>query len=148
MRRLVSAICITVLMLYFIPLYAQENIKDGTKQKSIEDVAVESVLEWLKIIDAGKYKEGWDICSEYLKKAVEKSDFEKSMKGALSPLGKVIKREVLSKKFFKSLPGAPDGEYVVIEFKSVFENKKEAVETITSMKEKDGKLRVGGYYIK
>lgn len=61
---------------------------------------------------------------------------------------KVISRVVSTKEFMTSLPGAPDGEYVVIQFKTSFENKKEAVETVTPKKDKDGKWRVSGYYIK
>jgi hypothetical protein len=53
-----------------------------------------------------------------------------------------------SKTYMTSLPGAPDGEYVVIKFETSFQNKKSAVETITPMREKDGKWRVSGYYIK
>ncbi len=47
-----------------------------------------------------------------------------------------------------SLPGAPDGEYVVIQYNTEFENKKVAIETITPMLDDDGKWRVSGYYIK
>lgn len=47
-----------------------------------------------------------------------------------------------------SLPGAPDGKYVVIQYDTSFENKKAAVETVTPMLDKDGKWRVSGYYIK
>jgi hypothetical protein len=47
-----------------------------------------------------------------------------------------------------SLPGAPDGDYVVIKFASSFENKASAVETVTPMKDTDGKWHVSGYYIK
>ncbi|MEW6584469.1 MAG: DUF4019 domain-containing protein, partial [Nitrospirota bacterium] len=54
---------------------------------------------------------------------------------------------VKSKKYATSLPGAPDGEYVVIEFETSFENKKSAVETVTPMMD-SGKWRVSGYYIK
>ncbi len=35
------------------------------------------------------------------------------------------------KKHSTSLPGAPDGEYVVIEFITSFSNKKSAIETVT-----------------
>jgi hypothetical protein len=45
-------------------------------------------------------------------------------------------------------PGAPDGEYVVIQFETSFEKKKSSIETITPIKEKDGSWRVSGYYIK
>ncbi len=46
------------------------------------------------------------------------------------------------------MPGAPDGEYVVIQYDSSFEHKQAAVETVTPMLDKDGKWRVSGYYIK
>ncbi len=47
-----------------------------------------------------------------------------------------------------SLPGAPDGNYVVIQFKTTFEHKAQAVETVTPMLENDGVWRVTGYFIK
>jgi hypothetical protein len=48
----------------------------------------------------------------------------------------------------QSLPGAPDGEYVVIQFATSFENKKSAIETVTPMLDSDGEWRVSGYFIK
>jgi hypothetical protein len=48
----------------------------------------------------------------------------------------------------KSLPGAPDGEYVVIQYRTSFENKNDAIETVTPMKDTDGTWRVSGYYVK
>jgi hypothetical protein len=48
----------------------------------------------------------------------------------------------------ESLPGVPDGKYVVLEFDTSFENKKTAVETVTPMQESDGTFRVSGYFIK
>jgi hypothetical protein len=47
-----------------------------------------------------------------------------------------------------TLPGAPDGEYVVIQYQTAFQNKKSAIETVTPMLDKDGHWRVAGYYIK
>ena len=41
-----------------------------------------------------------------------------------------------------------DGQYVIIQFKASFENKKSAVETITPMLDQDGTWRVSGYYMK
>ena len=65
-----------------------------------------------------------------------------------APLGKVTSREVKKATYAKSLPGAPDGEYVVIQTKASFENKASAIETITPMLDKNGKWRVSGYFIK
>jgi uncharacterized protein DUF4019 len=64
------------------------------------------------------------------------------------PLGKNLSRVVKSKKYSTSLPGAPDGEYVMIQFKASFESKKSAIETVTPMLGEDGLWRVSGYYIK
>jgi len=61
----------------------------------------------------------------------------------------VILRAVKSKTYQTSLPGAPDGEYVVIQFETLFEKKKDrAIETVTPVMDTDGKWRVSGYYIK
>lgn len=57
-------------------------------------------------------------------------------------------RKVKSATFTRTLPGAPDGEYVVIQFESQFENKAAAIETVTPMRDKDGAWRVSGYYIR
>lgn len=47
-----------------------------------------------------------------------------------------------------SLTGAPDGQYVVIQFESSFEKKKSVIETVTPMLDQDGQWRVTGCYIK
>ena len=47
----------------------------------------------------------------------------------------------------KSVPGMPDGEYLIIQFDSDFENKKGVVETVTTMKE-DGVWKPMGYFIR
>ena len=47
-----------------------------------------------------------------------------------------------------TLPGAPQGEYVLIQMKTDFESKKGVIETVTPMLDKGGKWRVSGYQIK
>ena len=64
------------------------------------------------------------------------------------PLGKLKTRTLLSKTYATSLPGAPDGKYVVIQYTAVYENKTSAIETVTPMEDTDGTWRVSGYYIK
>ena len=51
-------------------------------------------------------------------------------------------------KLPKSLPDAPAGKYVVLQFDTSFANKKEAVETVTPRLDADGTWKVSGYYIK
>src|SRR5208337_752234 len=125
-----------------IPALAAEKHDEAEKQ------AVAAAESWLVLVDDGKYGEGWDVAAEYLKNAVSKDAFVKSMNDYRKPLGKLKSREVKSKDYRKSLPGAPDGKYVVIQFETSFENKKAAIETITPMLDKDGKWKVSGYFIK
>lgn len=70
------------------------------------------------------------------------------MNACRKPLGKPIERNIVEKQYLTSLPGAPDGEHVVIRYSSSFENKKTAVGTVTPMPDQDGLWRVSGCYIK
>ena len=113
-----------------------------------EKAAVAAAEKWLSLMDAAKYAEGWKEAAEYMRNAVKPELWEQFLAPVRKPLGKLVSRKVKSTSYMTELPGAPDGEYVVIEFETVFENKKEAIETITPMLEKDGTWRVAGYYIK
>ena len=113
-----------------------------------EEEAQKSAEQWLVLIDAGKFGESWDTAAGYLKNAVTKEQFVHSLDAARTPLGDLVSRKLKSAKYTKSLPGVPDGEYVVLQFETSFANKKEAIETITPMLDKDGKWKVSGYYIK
>ncbi len=104
--------------------------------------------KWLNLVDRGRYAESWDQAAAYFKTAVTKQKWVASVKTVRAPLGAVKSRKLLSARYTTSLPGAPDGQYVVIQYRTSFENKPEAVETITPMKDKDGKWRVSGYYVK
>jgi hypothetical protein len=113
-----------------------------------EDAAVEAAEDWLALVDAGEYAKSWQASSELLQGAVTKEKWEQGLAAVLEPLGRVVSRELKSAQYATELPGAPDGEYVVIQFDTSFENKKSAVETVTPMLADDGVWRVSGYYIK
>ncbi len=100
------------------------------------------------MVDSEKYAESWKEAAELFRNAVEPQQWEQSMRAVRLPLGKLISRRLRTKVYKTSLPGAPDGEYVVIRFETLFENKKVAVETVTPMMGRDGVWRVSGYYIK
>jgi predicted SnoaL-like aldol condensation-catalyzing enzyme len=94
------------------------------------------------------YAESWTEAATYFKGAVTQEGWMQSMKSVRQPLGKNKSRNLLSSKYTRTLPGAPDGEYVVIQYQTSFEKKQPAVETLTPMLDKDGKWRVAGYYIR
>jgi len=113
-----------------------------------EKVAADSARYWLSQIDAGSYAESWDLAAPAFKAQVSKDQWVQMLRATRAPLGKVISRTVKSAVYRTSLPGAPDGQYVVIQFQSSFENKKSAIETVTPSLASDGQWRVSGYFIR
>jgi hypothetical protein len=138
---------ITAIFLFtsLLILLSAQPAKAGQKA---EDLAGSAAAKWLALVDDGKYVESWEEAAQLFKKAMTAEQWKTSVSGVRIPLGKVTSRSVKSKKYFTSLPGAPDGEYVVIEFNTSFEHKKSAVETVTPMLDRDGRWRVSGYYIR
>jgi hypothetical protein len=110
--------------------------------------AIDAANAWLALVDAGKYDDSWTSAASLFKNAVTKAQWTAQAKAARQPLGALESRKVSTRTTATSLPGAPDGHYVVIQYQSVFANKKTAVETVTPMLEPDGTWHVSGYFIK
>jgi hypothetical protein len=107
-----------------------------------------AVDTWLSLIDGQKYAASWDTAAGAFRKAVTQEQWATAVRGARAPLGALKSRALKSATPAASLPGAPDGEYVVFQFDAVFEQKAAAVETVTAMKAPDGSWHVAGYFIK
>ena len=117
-------------------------------QPKPEQLAQQSADAWLALVDLGKYAESWQEASQLFKAHVTKEQWQSALRASRDPLGKMLSRKLKSATYTKTLPGAPDGEYVVIQYDSSFEHKQSAVETITPMLDKDGQWRISGYFIK
>jgi hypothetical protein len=113
-----------------------------------EEAAVKASSDWLAHVDDGKYAESWTDAAQIFRSAVSKDQWVQQVGAVRKPLGKLIERRLKSKSYQTSLPGAPDGEYVVIEYATSFANKKAAVETVTPTRDRDGRWRVAGYFIR
>jgi len=110
--------------------------------------AVKVSMEWLALVDAAEFDASWDAAASLLQDAAPKEGFTQGLGATRTPLGAMKSRTFGKAAYSKVLPGAPDGEYVVIQYTTVFENKAAAVETITPMLDWDGTWKVSGYYIK
>ena len=117
-------------------------------QQKPEQIAQQSSDAWLALVDSGKYAESWDEAAQSFRAAVTKDQWQTALGQVRTPQGKVVSRKLKSATYTKTLPGAPDGEYVVILYDTNFEHKPAAVETAVPMLDKDGKWRISGYFIK
>ena len=116
--------------------------------KEAVEQARKAAEAWLKLVDDGKYQGSWEQAATYFKDHVTAAHWSEMVGAARKPLGAMLSRDFKMAHYSTSLPGAPDGEYVVIQYDTSFANKKAAVETITPMLDKDGQWRVSGYFIR
>ena len=133
---------IVLTALLFTMMGVAQDTADRTK------AAQEAAEAWLKFVDSGDYSQSWIEASSSFKSHVTEKEWEQQIQAVRGPLGALISRKLKSAQYKTELPGAPDGEYVVIRYDSNFANKKDAIETVTPMLDKDGKWRVSGYYIR
>ena len=126
----------------------QSQKNESTNDPVNINEAIDSSNRWLSLVDSNDFGKSWENASELFRNSVSKDDWIKALEGIRTPLGRIIKRDIDSKEYRTSLPGAPEGEYVVITYKTEFENKGNSIETVTPMKDKDGKWRVSGYFIR
>ena len=103
---------------------------------------------WLAAVDSGRYGDSWEDAAELFKQTIPKLRWETTVQSVREPLGIVTSRKVRAMNYTRVLPGAPEGEYVVIQFDTRFENRPLSVETVTPMREKDGSWKVSGYFIR
>lgn len=137
MKKLALVAVAAILM---APLLMAQDAKTEAAQKAAES--------WLTLVDSGDYNSSYDQAASLFKEHVTKEEWSHLVRPVRAPLGKVVSRKLESAQYTTSLPGAPDGQYVVIQYNSSFENKKAAVETVVPMLDKDGQWRVSGYTIK
>jgi hypothetical protein len=120
----------------------------GNADEEAVSAARAAVLSWLAIADQGRAHDTWEAAAPLFQAGVSAQDWERSFNAARGPFGDLQTRQEASSSYSTTLPGAPDGEYVVFTFESAFDNKAAAVETVTAMKTADGSWRVAGYFIR
>ena len=141
-RRLLLAapLLVLALLLTVPPVQAAQNGQAEAAQKS--------ALAWLALLDRGDYEASWKESGAYFQGALAAKEWSKLISGVRGPLGKVLSRKLATSEVRQTMPGAPDGQYYVLMFKSSFKNKKSAEERVTLILEPKRGWRVVGYVIK
>jgi hypothetical protein len=139
-RVLFSVSALLLIAAFFIPSQAAA----GGSAKAAEKAA----LEWLKLVDKGDYITSWKESGAFFQGAMAAEKWSELINGVRVPLGQVTSRKLAAAQARKTMPGAPDGEYYILQFKSSFTSKASAVESVTVINEKGRGWRVVGYFIK
>ena len=113
-----------------------------------EDAAQKAADAWLKQVDDGKYGESWDAASALFKAAVTREQWATAAGAVRSSVGKLGSRKLKSREFTRSLAGAPEGQYVTIQYEARYEKNPSALETFVATQDADGGWRAAGYFVK
>ena len=103
---------------------------------------------WLALTDGDKGAESWSAAGAMFQAAVSQKDWAAGLHNARAPYGALTTRTPADARFTRTLPGAPEADYVVIQYRSVFANRPAAMETVITTREADGSWKTVAYYIR
>jgi hypothetical protein len=117
-------------------LYSQDTGK--------HDEAIRSAESFLSLIDENKYQDTWTWLSDVFKKTITKEQLVGDLEGVRKPLGKLLERKL------SHVTEASDenlGEYLIVQYQSLFENKESKSEAVSVIKDIKGRWKILGYTI-
>ena len=103
--------------------------------------------DWVALTDRGEVGATWDAAGKQFNKAITRERWIETLTEVRKPFGPMVQRSTLSTTFPTSIPGAPEGEYAMVLFRTSFANRVDSRETVTLERESDGAWRVVGYVI-
>lgn len=141
MKNLTYTLLLTILLFVAIPGYS--FAEDQPDVAAI--VAAETFTETL---DKGDFTGAWQQTSAVNQNYTEQRPDWYIKVVAIRPLlGKVVERGLEKLTRHSSWVGLPDGDYLRISFTTVFQNKKDSLETVVLVKEK-GIWVVSSYHLR
>ncbi len=151
MKRFFRAVAVLLLSLALRGgLSAQNAATSPTPaiQNGGEAAAKAAADIWLALVDDNRYEPSYQTAAGIFQKLVTREQWVKLAGSGRTLLGKARFRTVKDTKFSATMPGAPDGQYVVIHYAASFEKKASAAETVTVLLDGDGQWKVCGYFVR
>jgi hypothetical protein len=118
----------------------------GTPQESLQPDLI-SAHTWVGLVDAKRWDDSWAAAGSLFKSRMPQANWASTIAPVREPLGAVASRSLKTVTKSTSLPGAPDGEYEVVQYQTRFANKAAATETVVLAHEASG-WKVDGYFIR
>lgn len=110
--------------------------------------AAASAATWLLLVDNGEYEVSWDHASPAFQQAVSKADWVRAVSQARTPFEPFGARRLAGAEFHESLPNAPPGPYVILQYRTRVSQERTVMETVVPMRLPDGRWLVSGYFVR
>jgi Protein of unknown function (DUF4019) len=112
-----------------------------------EQAAERQALGFLGYLDHGRFADSYAYTGMLIRAQLDKEAYAKQLEKARAGVGALLSRELINASYTPTVPGAPEGQYVVLNYGASFANRQEAEETVILAFAK-GYWRVSGYHIK
>jgi uncharacterized protein DUF4019 len=142
-----ASIAVLTVGLVQAPLFAMQGPPQADPHAAEESAAQRQALGFLGYLDQGRYADSYAYTGMLLRTQVDREAFAAQIEKARAGTGALQGRELIDANYDTSVPGAPQGQYVILHYHANFANRQDAVETVTLAMAK-GYWRVDGYYIK
>jgi len=109
-----------------------------------EKAGQNAAMAWLMLLDRRDWGTAWDASSAVFRQNVPLGSWMDNVPKVREPYGAFVERTPGIAVYKKTLAGRPDGDYVTVVFASKFANR-QVEETVTTVRESDGRWRVTGY---
>ena len=136
------------LLALLVGLLAVPSALAGQQQTASERDVAAAAEAWLKILDAGEYRETWNQAAPLFRTSLTAEQWEAAARPVRERVGALVSRTVQKVTPTTTLPNAPAGEYMVVEFSSVFQGLPRAVETVVMRREAEREWRVVGAMVR
>jgi hypothetical protein len=123
-----------------IPLYNQSPDSEKVEQ------ATPAAVEFLRLVDGGKYLESWESSASLMQEKVTKNDWTDKLDKARNLSGELLQRVQKSASYATEAKDSPEGEYIMLIYESDFQRAEDVTEYVTVMLE-DNEWKVAGYFM-
>jgi len=120
---------------------------EGIASESVASESANAARSWIAFLDAGRWEESWGNAGSLFRSQILAAQWVATIKSVRQPLGKSTTRTLQRVTRSSSLPGAPAGEYEVVEFQTNFAQRQETTETVVLAREASG-WKVVGYFVR
>jgi len=138
--RIHAVLIVAALFMILIPLYNQSPDSEKVEQ------ARPAAVEFLGLIDGGKYAESWESSATLMRDKVTKNDWIDKLNTARNLSGGPVQRVQKSASYATQVKDSPEGEYIMLIYESDFQRAEDVSEYVTVMLEGD-EWKVAGYFM-
>jgi hypothetical protein len=125
---------------------AASTLPDGViSNPEFEKAGEMSAHAWLLLLDRKDWGSAWDVTSNVFRQAVPLPSWMDNIPKVREPFGAFVERRPVEVVYKRSVAGLPPGDYVTAVFLTQFAGKKDVLEAVTTMRDRDGRWRVTGY---